>query len=270
MTVQGKVIVNTRAAHQAESLNALLRAKGALPLDYPCIAITPPEDSAPLDAALLDLASGQFDWLVLTSANTVFSLAHRLQTLQLTLTGSAFRTASVGSVTAETAQAQLGLECFDLPPEYIAESLAEHLPIETGTRVLLPESAIARPTLADKLAARGARVSVVDAYRTVCGQGGVDVPKRLAQGQIDALTFTSSSTVTCFLERLTQEGGRREDALALCAACIGPNTALTARDCGFTIVTVADTHTLDGLVNALDTHFAGRGDLLGRPYTKSL
>ena len=40
----------------------------------------------------------------------------------------------------------------------LAESLAEHLPIETGTRVLLPESAIARPTLADRLSARGARV----------------------------------------------------------------------------------------------------------------
>jgi uroporphyrinogen-III synthase len=46
-TLVGKRIVNTRAVHQAEALNTLLRARGALPLDYPCIAIVPSQDSAP-------------------------------------------------------------------------------------------------------------------------------------------------------------------------------------------------------------------------------
>lgn len=255
-SLKGKYILNTRAAHQAEALNSLLRAKGAVPLDYPCIAIAPPDDSTLLDASLVDLVAGQFDWLILTSANTVFAVTQRLTALGMTLTRAAFRTAVVGPATAEASQEQLDLELFDLPMQYIAEALADHLPVETGTRILLPASAIARPTLADMLSARGAEVSIVTAYHTICGQGGVDVPQLLAQKQIDALTFTSSSTVTCFLERLREEGGQLEDAFEVCAACIGSKTAATARDCGFIVLTIPTEHTLDGLLNALDEYFS--------------
>jgi len=188
----------------------------------------------------------------------VHAIAQRISALGLTLAGSRFRTAAVGPSTAEAARQQLGLEQIDLPAAYIADSLADHLPVEAGTRVLLPESAIARPTLADRLAARGAAVSVVQAYQTVCGEGGVDVSLLLAQKRIDALTFTSSSTVTCFLERVDREGGRREDALAVTAVCIGPKTAATARDCGFTVLPIPAEHTLDGLVSALESYFAER------------
>jgi uroporphyrinogen-III synthase len=256
----GKQIVNTRAAHQAEALNALLRARGALPLDYPCIAMIPPEDSTRLDTSLVDLATGRFDWLVLTSANTVTAIAQRLGVLGLSLAEIRFRTAAVGPSTAEAAREQLGLEHVDLPTEYIADSLADDLPVEPGSRVLLPESAIARPRLGAQLAARGAEVSVVDAYQTVCGHGGMDVPRLLAQKAIDALTFTSSSTVTCFLERLHKEGGRRQDAFAVSAACIGPETAATARNGGFTVLPVPAEHSLAGLVQALDSYFVQRAN----------
>jgi uroporphyrinogen-III synthase/uroporphyrinogen III methyltransferase/synthase len=259
--LNGKAIVNTRAAHQAEGLNTLLSSRGAMPLDYPCIAIVPPHDTTLLDASLVELNAGHFDWLVLTSANTVMAVAQRLKTLGLTFAGAAFRTAAVGQATAEVAQAQLGLEVFDLPPQYAAESLAQHLPVEPGTRVLLPESAIARPTLADRLADRGALVIVADAYQIICGQGGADVPQMLSQKQIDALIFTSSSTVTHFFERLSREGGRKEDALAVCAACIGTKTAATARDHGFTVLTTAAEHTLDGLIDALDAYFVNRSEV---------
>jgi len=258
--LNGKAIVNTRAAHQADELTSLLRSRGAIPLEYPCIAIAPPHDTTQLDAALKELEAGHFDWLVLTSANTVLALVERLQVLGLALRGKAFRTAAVGAATAETAWRRLGLDLADLPPQYIAEALAQHLPIETGARVLLPESAIARPTLAEKLADRGAVVTVAAAYQTVCGQGGADIPRLLADHRIDALTFTSSSTVSFFLDRLDQEGGRREDALALAAACIGPKTAATAREWGFTLLTKAAEQTLDGLMDALETYFARRSE----------
>lgn len=276
----GRRIVNTRAVHQADALNTLLRAKGAVPLDYPCIAFVPPEDTAPLDAALVDLISGQFDWLILTSSNTVRAIAEHLRQtyfknqkdtayrvaastknlemashLAPLLSNVSFRTAAVGSATAAAAQ-EMGLTIAHLPDDYVAESLAESLPLAPGMRVLLPESAIARPTLANRLIDRGANVTVVTAYQTVCGQGGADIPGFIAQKKIDALTFTSSSTVTCFLERLNHEGGQREQALELAAACIGQKTAATARECGFKTITMSDENTLEGLVAALDVQFA--------------
>jgi uroporphyrinogen-III synthase len=252
----GRRVVNTRAAHQAEALNDLLRARKAEPLAYPCIAIAPPDDFAPLDNALRDLAAGGYAWLALTSVNTVLALAERLTTLGLNLPSDKFRAAAIGPGTAQAARAHLGLAQVEVPPQYVAESLAAGLPIAPGDRVLLPESAIARPALADGLTARGAQVQVVVAYRTICASGRVDLAGELARGAVDALTFTSSSTVTCFVERWAREGGYSDIPLALPAACIGPKTTATARDLGFRVLMTPDDHTLEGLVTALDAFFA--------------
>ncbi len=255
-SLMGKRIVNTRAVHQAGDLDALLRARGALPLDYPCIAIAVPQDRAPLDAALRDLVAGRFDWLVLTSANTVAALEYRLSALGLALAEARFRIAAIGPATAQAAHGQLGLTIADLPDEYVAEALAEGLPIQPGARVLLPESALARPTLADRLTARGAAVTTVTAYQTVCGSGGVDLPRSAGAtaGRCADLHQLVNRTMY-FLERLAQEGGQTEAALRLCAACIGPKTAATARDCGFKTIITPSEHTMESLVATLDAHF---------------
>lgn len=97
---------------------------------------------------------------------------------------------------------------------------------------------------------------IVDAYQTVCGHGGIAISEYIAKNQIDALTFTSSSTVTCFLERLRHEGASQESVFRLCAACIGPKTAATAYEHGFQFVTVGSENTLEGLLAALEHYFA--------------
>lgn len=252
----GKRIVNTRAAHQAEALDDMLQLHGAVPLAYPCIEIIPAADSVPLDKALLDLAAGHYEWLILTSANTVFALAERLSLLDVRLMTTAFHTAAIGSTTAARAKQLLHLDSIEFPADYAAETLVESVSVARQDRILLPESNIARPILADMLTQRGAAVTVVTAYQTVCGSGGIDVPNLLALQQVDAITFTSSSTVTYFIERLDQEGGHLQDATDLCAACIGSKTAATARDLSFKRVEVASEHTLEGLIKALARHFA--------------
>lgn len=253
----GKQIVNTRAVHQAQALSDLLRQHDAVPLEYPCIAITPPQETSALDAALRDLLAGGFDWLLLTSANTVFAIAERLKILERTFAGTRFRVAAVGAATAETARRQLGLEIADLPPEYTAEALADHLPIGEGSRVLLPQSAFASPTLAQRLTARGANVTLVTAYQTMQASGGVLLSGVLAAGRIDAITFTSPSTVTYFLQRLEAEGGQATAAVhQLPAACIGAKTAAAAQHYGFRRLAVAPEQTLAGLIAALEMCFS--------------
>lgn len=255
-TLAGKRILNTRAVHQSAALSDLLATHGAVPLEYPCIAIMPPDDTTDLDKALLDLNAGGYDWLVLTSTNTVAALAERLRVLNIKLSHSTFQTAVIGPTTATSVHAELGLQTFELPDEYVAESLATHIPNQLAAKVLLPISAIARPTLADMLTARGASVTVITAYQTIRGSGGVNAPQLLEQKHIDAITFTSSSTVTYLLERIDQEGGKRNDALSLPTVCIGHKTVATAREAGFTSVYAAHNHTLDGLVNELAAYFA--------------
>jgi uroporphyrinogen-III synthase len=139
--------------------------------------------------------------------------------------------------------------------EHVAEALAATIAPAPGQRILLPQSAIARPVLADLLRAAGADVTVVEVYRTVLGQGGEAVPAMLAAGQIEILTFTSSSTAANFLKRLGNEGGDRRDLAGLCLAAIGPITANTMVELGMTADVVPDNYTLSGLVTALEEYF---------------
>lgn len=257
--LEGRGIVNTRALHQAGTLSRLLQERGAIALEYPCIAIVPPEDCSGLDRALDRLVRGGFDWLVLTSANTVTALAERLAARNMAGAWSALRVAAVGPATATAARELLGMECVDLPPQYVAESLADSLgtsgALRPGARVLLPESAIARPTLAERLVALGAEVDVVTAYETVCASGGVDLKALIEAGQVDALTFTSSSTVSCFRQRLAAEGGRIDGLLDICTVCIGGKTERTARELGFTRILVPAQATVEAMVETLEHHF---------------
>ncbi|MBK8033383.1 MAG: uroporphyrinogen-III synthase [Chloroflexi bacterium] len=254
--LKGKRIVNTRALAQAQALDDLLYAHGAIPFSYPCLRIVPPDDLSPLDLALRNLAAGQFDWLVLTSANTVQALRERLDVLGLILAAESWRTAAIGPATAAAAHELLGISGVTVPGEYLTEALADHLPLEPRARVFLPASALAEPTLAGRLTIRGATVCVVEAYQTVCGDGGVDLAESLKQRRIDALTFTSSSAVRCFVQRLNAGGASIESPCELCAARIGPRTAATARAAGFRQVIVPDEHTLTGLLQALTDYFS--------------
>jgi uroporphyrinogen III methyltransferase/synthase len=112
-----------------------------------------------------------------------------------------------------------------------------------GGRVLLARAAVARDVLPDGLRGLGWDVDVVDAYRTRSGHPG-DAALTSA-GQADAITFTSSSTVTNYLDVAGME------RVPPIVACIGPVTAATARDHGLDVTVEASEHTIDGLVDAL-------------------
>ncbi len=236
MSLQGKRVVVTRAVHQAAELADLLTARGAIPVLYPCIAILPLlHDNLP-DASA-------FDWLIMTSTNTVEALRGRLM-----LNGAhPPKIATVGASTAAALRHAFGVHVDFIPAVQTAEHLAETLPILPGERVLLPQSAIAKPDLAQILTKRGADVITASAYQTVIGTGGADVPSMLQAGQIHALTFTSSSTVTGFIERV----GTVPDVPAV---CIGEVTAQTAIDSRFRrVLTPQDDYSLDGLIAVMES-----------------
>ncbi|HAJ38813.1 MAG TPA: hypothetical protein DCL15_24365 [Chloroflexi bacterium] len=254
----GRQVVVTQAAEQAPELAALLLQAGATPLLYPCLAIAPPADASALDQALQSATCGNFDWLVLTSANAVRSVAARLAALELDprqLAG--LRVATVGAATAAAVRALLGLDVALTPAEEVAEGLATALAaaLQPGDRILLPQAARARDVLVQQLRATGAAVTRVVAYETVRGSGGVDLPGLLAQGAIAAVTLASASAFTFLLERLTREGGDPAALHGLCLACIGPITARTVLAAGYTPAVVSPQPSLEALVAALAGYF---------------
>ena len=253
-------IVNTRAGHQADPLSAELAAQGATVLHYPAIRIGPPADLRPLDSALAALLQGKFDWLILTSTNTVEALAQRLPPRETTNrnAGLPVRVAAVGPATAEAAARRLGIQAALIPEKFVAESLATTLALQPGERILLPQSGIARSFLADAFQVSGADVTQIIAYSTLIGQGGDPVPRFFWEGRIDAVTFTSPSTVHNFLKRLKAEGGNASMLVDVAVACIGPQTTAAAVSHDLPRPLQPAEYTILALVQTLVEHFQER------------
>jgi uroporphyrinogen-III synthase len=146
--------------------------------------------------------------------------------------------AAVGPATAAELRTH-GVEPDLVPDEYVAEGLLAALGDMTGKRMLLPRAAKARRTLADELRHRGALVDDIPTYDTV----PTDDPRPDLSG-VDAITFTSGSTVQYFLDGSAVPPGAR-------VICIGPQTAERARSLGLDVHAVAGDYTEDGLIAAL-------------------
>jgi uroporphyrinogen III methyltransferase/synthase len=138
--------------------------------------------------------------------------------------------------------------------EYVAEGLvAAFAPYDlSGKRVLLPRAAVARDLVPTELARRGARVDVVEAYRTVVPEEAATRCRETldARRRPDCITFTSSSTVQNFVAAM--EGAATGGLLAsVKVASIGPITTQTARSLGIEVTAQARVFTVDGLVDAV-------------------
>jgi uroporphyrinogen-III synthase/uroporphyrinogen III methyltransferase/synthase len=246
----------TRALHQAGKLSDGLRRLGAEPVEVPVLEIRPPESFEALDRALLNL--GEFDWLILTSANTVRALAERASALGIELVQPAsLKVAAVGEATAEAAR-KSGFRVTFVPVTNVAESLVAGLAGSVaGQRILLVRAEVARDVIPDVLREAGAEVHVADAYRNVMPQGAPEQLRvALAQG-IDAAVFTSSSSVTHLAEAARQAGIPWPFA-GVAAVSIGPITSGTLRELGWAPAVEANRSDVSGLLEALVSSFQSR------------
>ena len=248
----GRRIVVTRAREQAAELARALEAAGAAVIVAPVIQIEPLPDLGALRAALAGLSA--YRWVVFTSQNAVQIVFDRL--LVWGLSARAFHTVAVAAVGTATADAlgRRGVTPALVPDEFVGEALADAIAVRdgatlAGARVLIPSAQDARAALGDGLRAHGAVVESIPIYRTVPAPTDLRaLATDITAGRIDAVTFTSSSTVRCFVELIGRETAT---AGGYVAAAIGPVTAATARELGLRDVIGADPHTADGLVSAL-------------------
>lgn len=247
----GKRVVVTRAAEQCVELCRELEARGSKVIVMPLVTFGPPEDFAPLDGALCDLA--QFDWIFLTSQNAVRALAERCETLGRTLAEAAgpARIAVVGPAT-EQAAVKAGLKVSHVAAAQHGVGLAEELSREVqGARVLLPRSDRANPTLPETLRRLGARVTEVTAYKTLAAEGGEREKRReLENGAADAILFFSPSAVHN-LQDLLGTARMRELGGRMVYGAIGPVTAAALREGGIEDAVVAKDASVAGVVAAL-------------------
>jgi len=246
----GKRIVVTRAREQASEFAEKLRARGAEPVEFPLIRIVPPGDGyAALDDAVV--RAGTYDWVCFASAPAVHAFCDRLARAGKDGRAlAAARIAAVGPATAAALAAQ-GLVADFQPQATTGAGLGAELPGDVGeNNILVPRAKEGDEGLIKALTARGAAVDTAIAYENVLdGAGADEVRERFQAGTIDAVTFTSSSTVKNFVAAL----GGAALPQSVMVACIGPSTAQTAREMlGRESDVLAGASTIDGMIAALE------------------
>ncbi|MBB5335245.1 uroporphyrinogen-III C-methyltransferase [Pectinatus brassicae] len=246
----GKKVLVTRARQQASKLTGKLEALGAECIEAPAIQIQAPDDNyAALDKSIAGLNT--YNWLIFTSINGVEYFFNRLENSKLDSRALGhLKIAAIGDSTAEALR-KYGLKADIVPQEFKAEAiLADMLPyIDNNSNILLPRAKEAREVLPEGLRKAGAKVDVVQCYKTVTAAGDYsNIIKKLENKEIDIITFTSSSTVTNLLKLINN---KIELLDGVTKACIGPITAQTCKDNNIEPDISAQTYTIDGLVEKI-------------------
>ena len=248
----GLTVLVPRARDQASDFSALLRSRGAEPLEVPTIEIRPVAATDELDRAVEDLAAGQFDWVVLTSVNGVAAVRARAEA-----SGRGRAALGAALVAAVGPATEAALRAWGVAPDLVPEvattaALGHAFPRGCGP-VLLARADLANPELAVILRAKGWEATEVVAYHTVpLGRLDPAARRRLDGGEVDWVAFTASSTVEGFLRGY---GGPPPPGVRV--AAIGPVTADTARSAGIPVATTATEHTIGGLVEAIEHAVTG-------------
>jgi hydroxymethylbilane synthase len=237
----GRRVLVTRAAEQADELVSALRDAGLDPVPVPTIAVEFEPPRGDLDAAAGLLHT--YAWVVVTSANGARAILKAAERIVTELRAPSW--AAIGPATRSVLEHD-GIEVALRPSHSSGIAMAIELPVVAGDRVLVVRGDLADEELAVALRARGAEVDDVVAYRT--REAPVSsrplLRRAMTDGPIDAVTFTSGSTVRGLVALASAES---VDVTSIPSVCIGPETAADARRAGFPVLAVSVTPEAAGL-----------------------
>ncbi|MGH2637574.1 MAG: uroporphyrinogen-III synthase, partial [Actinomycetota bacterium] len=182
-----------------------------------------------------------FAWVTLTSPRTVHVLAEHLEPRDVHA-----QVATIGEGTREAFRRWTRREPDLVPRTFTTASMARSFPRGEG-RVLCLRADVAPEGLEDALRAKGWTPARVTAYRTRLSRSlPAEARTALREGLVDAVTFTSASSVRGFVRAIGVVRGNPR------VACIGPVTAREARAHGLPVHAVANPHTIEGLALAVE------------------
>lgn len=248
-----KRVLVTRSRQQASALSRLLAERGARPIELPAIEVQPLTDNTELDEAIGDMS--RYQWVLFTSVNGVEAFFRRLDGRKMdsrALGGE--KVGAIGPATAKSLERR-GIKPDFVPDTFTGEGIIEGLQSRDihGQCFLLPRADIADKELITGLQKLGAEVKEVAAYRTVpATDSAARARERLMAGEIDVITFTSSSTVKNLVAAFP---GGLPETNNYKIACIGPKTAATAAAAGLKTDILAKEQTIPGLVTAIEAYF---------------
>ncbi len=281
MHLTGQRILITRATSQADSFKLALEAAGARPVLVPVIEIKEPASWEPFDKALAELSA--YDWVIFASTNAVRSFVERMEEKSIPKGNLAnIKIGAIGEATAGLLK-EHSIKVDFSPDKFVAENFIAQFPDGdnmNGLKILWPRTNVGRTLIADEFTASGATVDTIEAYQTDLPDNKDVLAARLFDlcngKQLDLVTFASSQTVKNFHQLLkmglvnyakTKGYIVNPDSIALessasnllngiAIATIGPVTARTARQHYKQVQIEADTHTMEGLLNAIEDYYS--------------
>jgi len=256
MTLSGKTILITRAAHQAADFVRAIEQHGGIAITFPTIEILPPVTWDACDRALANLY--MYDGILFTSTNGVEFFFRRMAARDVSATELKSKMIFVVGEKTKQAVEQKGCTVNLMPDKFSASDLAKNInQLDLhGRSFLFPRGNLGKDVLQDNLKLLGARVDSVTVYQTTKpAQANISkVKSMLLNGKIDIATFTSPSTFKNFAG-LFSEQELKEIAQKTKIAVIGPATASVMEDANFEADIIPPQSTVESLIDAIALSF---------------
>ena len=252
--LNGKRVLVTRPAHQAENLCRLIEEQEGTAIRFPALDIVSRDDTSEITKTLANL--DRFQWVVFISANAVnFALKAndgRMGRLK------SVRYAAVGRSTAQ-AMAAAGLP-VDLVPEsgYNSEALLAMPQMQQveGQNCLIVRGEGGREELANALRSRGANVEYLEVYKRIIPDiDNSEAFKQLEQNRPDVITITSGEALQNLLIMLGSGNHKLVSAIPL--VVVSDRIGCAAAEMGFKRITVADSPSDAAIIEAVTTCMVG-------------
>jgi uroporphyrinogen-III synthase len=241
-------VVITRSKNQILDISEMITQLGMNPVEFPCIEI---DSSSYKDSLYVELTNlNTYDWILFTSRNTIQVLNEIILENQMDIDWKKIKVGAVGPETKKMLINIFDVEHVFTPKIFNVKSFTDELPIMPEEKILIPQSKIADSSIVNNLQEKDILVKKIIAYDLKVGTEGENVPKMLKENTVDAVIFTSGSTVTNFVKRTYPEDSKNTPVF-----CMGETAYNEALKEGFNFVFKPDKSTLIDTVNLLRDYF---------------
>lgn len=237
--LHGKQVLVTRPKERIGTLANKLRMLGAGVIEYPCIV------TQNLQTCTLPEDLSAYTWVVLTSPAGVAAMQHALKLQKKdirALYGCKF--AVIGQGTAKELQ-KLGISADYVPEIFDAKHLAQGLcdMVSTEDKLLILRAAQGSQDLNSILTQEKVAFADIAVYETQYRtEKSTEAAQKIANGEVDFVTFTSASTVEGFVQATPHAEMQK-----FTAVCIGASTAAAAQKYNMQ-VKIAKNATIDDMI----------------------
>lgn len=245
----GKSIMVTRSRSQNSKLVERIMDLGGNPIEIPTIKIEKVQDNKELENEIKNLKD--YTYLVLTSKNGVDIFFDKLDEMGLDCRSLAnIKVCSIGAATSK-AIIRRGIKPDIQPEKAVGESLYDELKdiVSKEDKILIPRAKNAREFLVKKLN-EISNVTEVVTYESVMDDSKKEEAiSALEEGNLDYITFASSSTVTNFINLIGEENKDKLSNTKIIS--IGKITTKTILDNGLEVYKESEKASIESMIEAM-------------------